>query len=291
MMKLTQAASFFHRTPFYDPYNPDTVAFKGRVSAYDDNARDSLSTERRIMTVAAGVAIPPRRVVAVGGEKWIVGAGSTDFHGDDVLREKYILHRADDQAKVQTFEQALLGTGGQDIWAGRLWIKEMKEPEESSGLYASYHIYMSSTEDIRDMTLPNAFDGSEKNVLITMNGRYHLVRSTYDSAGGMLVAVTDELPDPVKAEAEFVTRSYQRATDTHVEVTVAVQAINLRWQSYFTYLAAYSPKFEEGDHQLMVLKSAITPKTGDKVTLRSREFKVVTVIDQGQVWAVHVRRV
>jgi hypothetical protein len=290
MMKLSQAATFFHTTPFADAYDP-LVTFNGRLSPYDDNARDSLSTERRIMAVGAGVAIPARRVVKVGNQCWIVGQGSQDFHGTEELRNKYVLHRADELAQVRTFGEVLEGVGGQDLWANRLWVKNSKEGTESSEMYGSYQIYFSEVEDLRDAAwTTGAFtDGREDNVLVSIQGRWHLIRTTLRSAGGLLVAVADELPDPVILDVDYTTNVYNRALDKKVPTDIVVKAVNLRWQSNFTYLAQYSPKFQPGDIQIVVLKTAVTPSAGDNVVVRGTKYKVVTVFNQTDVWGIHLR--
>lgn len=291
MMKLSQAARYFHNTPFYDAYST-VLAFKGHLTAYADSSRDSLSTERRIMGVVPGQVIPARRVVKVGQERYIVGESFEDHHGDEVLRQKYVLHRAEALATVRTFSQALAGAGGQTIWASRLWVKETKEVSESANMYGSYQIYMSSSEDLRHPDWANGTfsDGREVNVMIQMEGRWHLVRATAMTAAGLMVAVADELPEPVILSVQYTVNTYVIATDSKTSVTTTVSAVNLRWQSYFTYLAAYSTKFEEGDVQLVVLKTAVPATTaGDTVTVQGRKYRVITVFDHGDVWTVHLR--
>lgn len=289
MMKLSKVAAYFNKTRFTSAYDP-AVAFKGRLLAFDDNSRDSLSTERRIMSVVPGVIVPPRRVVAVGTDKWIVGNGTSDFHGDDVLHQKYVLHRADGIAQVATFAHALMGVWTQSMFAGRLWMKDLKEPEESSGLYHTYQLFVAATEDLRDTTrVGTAFDGTEYNVLVKMLGKWHLVRNVIDSAGGFQIAVVDELPEPVVVDAQFSTMTYNRLADKKVATTKVVKGINLRWQTNFTYLSEYSPKFVEGDCQLVVLKVDVTPSAGDEVSYLGRKFKVVAVIDQDPVLCLHLR--
>jgi hypothetical protein len=266
--------------------------FKGRVLPYDDNARDSLATERRILSVPAGTVIPSRRVVHAVGERWVVGQGSSDFHGDEEMRGKYILHRVDDVAKVYTFAQALSGAAPYEMFAGRLWVKD-KQEVESSSLYPSYSIYMAATERLSDpnwVASPN-FDGNEANVLIFMHEKWHLVRNLIDTAGGFTMAVVDELPNPVLLDVDMTTTVYNRSVDRKVPTTTQIKGLCLRWQSSFTYLAAYSPKFVAGDCVLMVLKSQATPSAADTFGIKGRTMKVVTVLDHGLVWSVHLRHV
>lgn len=289
MMKLTDAVKFSHRTSIYNAHrNGDS--FKGHISAFDDNSRDSLSTQRRIMSTVPGVVIPEQRIVKIGNQHWIVGNKSEDLHGEEILRRKYVLHRAEELAKVSTFEQYLTGTGSRNVWASRLLVKEMKEPDESSELHGTYNIYTSKTEKLSDPAwATGAIDGRENNVVIEMEGHLHLVRTSSTTVGGFGMAIVDELPNPVSMMVDIDTVVYNRATDTKTPTTTNVKALLLRWQSKFVYLASYSPEFQRGDANMVVLKSAVTPKAGDVVRIYGNKFRVVTVYDQGAVWAVHIR--
>ncbi len=289
MMKLTQAVRFTHRTTIYNAHQTG-VSFLGHLSAFDDNSRDSLSTQRRIMSTVPGVVIPTRRIVKIGQQYWIVGNLSEDLHGDEILRRKYVLHRADELAKVSTFEQYLTDAGTKLIWASRLLVKEMKEPDESSELHGTYNIYLSKSENILDeQWLTSAIDGRENNVLIEMEGHLHLVRTFSTTVGGFAMAIVDELPNPVSMMVDIDTVTTNRVTEAKTTTTVNVKALLLRWQSKFEYLAIYSPEFKRGDANMIVLKSAATPKAGDTVRIYGIKFRVVTVYDQGAVWAVHIR--
>lgn len=285
MMKLSAASAYFNTTTFSDAYAP-AQKVKGRLLAQDDNSRDSLSTERRTMAVKAGTVMPARRVLTLGGQQWIVGGKSMDYHGDDALHEHYVLHRAEGLAQVLTYEEALSIAPGQSMYAGLLWVKDEKEPTESSRQYPQYQIFLASTENVLDTTRFD-WEGSEVNVLIVLSGRWHLVRDIVFTAGGFQMAMVNQLPDPVLAPVTFSTMVYDRLLDKKTPTPHVVNAINLRWQSSFDYTTDYAEKFAPGDRQLAVLKSAITPQAGDAVALGGRPYRVVSKISQGNLWFVH----
>lgn len=286
-MKLTKVPSFFNRTTFADADDP-LVTFKGRLTAFDDATRDSLSTVRRIMATAPGTVIPASRAVSCGGEVWVVGGLVIDMVGDDHLRDKYIMHHATGKAVVRTFEEALLDAGGQTLWSSRLWVKASKEVDESSGEYEGYTMFFSRGVDLRAKDREYA-DGRESVVLVQLEGHWHLVRNSYTTAGGFLAAVVDELPGPVMTQAEFVVKTYDPKLDKDTSATLTVVAVNLRWQSYFTNLTQYADKYENGDSQLVVLKDGVTTKAGDKVSVMGRPYRVVSVVEEGACWSVHIR--
>lgn len=286
MMKLGAASAYFNQTTFSDAYRP-YVKVKGRLLAQDGNTRDSLSTERRTLAVNPGTQLPARRVLALGGQQWIVGGKTVDYHGDEALHEHYVVHRAEGLAKVLSYEEALSISPGQSIYVGRLWVKDDKETE-SARQYPQYQFYMSTTENILDPTRYD-WEGSEVNVLIQMDGRWYLVRNLIHTAGGFQMAVTDQLPEPVLAPVEFSTMVYNRLQDKNVTTTKTITAINLRWQASFDYTTSYSVKFEEGDRQIAVLKSDVTPEAGDLVKLGAKPYKAISKIAQGNLWFVHLR--
>ena len=79
-MKLTRAARFFDKTTFKDGYSGATL-FKGRLMPFDDSTRDSLTVDRRLMSVPDAVTIPARRTLQAGSTTYIVGDGVEDLVG------------------------------------------------------------------------------------------------------------------------------------------------------------------------------------------------------------------
>lgn len=291
MMKLTDAAAFFNDVPFTDAYT-GKAAFKGKVMAYDDATRDSLSSERRIVSVAPNTVIPARRAVKVGNVAYLIGDDTSDYNNGTALRTKYVMHRASELISMYTFGDLLNVTATKTLWGSRLWTKGIREIDESAHTYDAYTCYFAKNEDINvpGWQAGDYHDGREKNVLLLIDGRYHLVRSTVKTAGGFLAALADELPEPVVVDVSFITRVHNPVPDTYTETTTTRKAINLRWQSSFEYLTSYSAKYEEGDTHLKMLKTAGTVKAGDICTIKNRRYKVVSVVDEAPVWAIHLRR-
>lgn len=286
-MKLSQAVTIFHKTIIQDAYDLASY-FRGRVSQYDDNARDSLMSDRRILSVAGEVALPPRRTVMIEGQAYILGDEAIDRHAQDVLHRKVIMHKTDYMAEVRTFEEVLLGTGTRDMWAARLWVKEMKEPEESAHSYGSYEIFFAKGETLYD-SRANTIDGDRDCVLVKIENRWHMVRDVISTSGGFQCAICDELPEPVLSTVSFNSKVYDPVTDTDTDTVLSIQGLFIRWQAQYKYLHSYSTKFKAGDYILTVLKDDVTPQADDVVTVAGRDFRVVSALDQGATWACHIR--
>lgn len=290
-MDLLTAASYFNDTVFTDAYS--ATSFKGRLLDYPDSMRDSLATVRRILQVDPTVTIPSRRVVDGSGAKWMVGDNEMDYFRGAALRNKFIIHKATELASFYTFDAALANTPTKQFWAARLWVKNSKEVNESASEFGDYQVFVSKDEELRHPNYADGtfFEGREWHNLIKIDGRWNLVRIVNRTVGGFQSAVVDELPEPVSVSVTLDNRTYNAVTDTYTDTTATVAAINLRWQSNFTYLNQYSTQFVVGDAVLKMLKTAATPVAGSTVTMLNRNYKVVSVADEAPCWAVHVRRV
>lgn len=286
-MKLKVAVTHFHRTVVQDAYNL-TSFVRGRLMPMDDAMRDSLAADRRILALGDGVDIPARRTIMIEGQAYLVGDESLDLAGNEVLHRKLVLHKTDYVAQVRTFYEALTNTGTRDLWAARLWVKAMKEPDESAGLFETYQIFFSREEDLTD-SRSGLLDGENQVVLVKIENRWHLVRSVNSTAGGFQCAIADELPEPLLSTVSFQQSSYDPLTDATTTSSSSVSAIFMRWQSHFKYQHLYSTKYKAGDAIAIILKTAATPKADDKVVVAGHTFRVISVADEDPMWSLHLR--
>lgn len=276
-MKLSSAARRFDRLVFSDAYT-STPLFKGQFDAAAVPTRDSLTDVRQVLSVAPIVSIPSRRVIKTAdGVQWIVGGETRDYFNASTIRSEYVVHQADGLASLKTFDQTLQGQAGYALYAARIWVKSEKEVEIDSGLMNVFNIYTASNESVQE--------GS----LVSLGGRWHLVRTTYPSAAGFQVVVADELPEPVVVTANVSVRQYIPINDTYAETVVSVSAVRIRWQAHFKYLSEASKKFKPGDTVLVVRKASVTLKAGDAVTVAGGSYCIEAVLDEGAVWAAHLR--
>lgn len=277
-MKFANAARRFDQTVFADAYNSATT-FLGQIKPFDDVLRDALPARRRLLETAPDVAIPLRRVITQDRTNWIVGEVHEDYFRGTVLRRKYVLHPATESTALKTFSEVLSGAAGYQVYASREFMKVVREPTESSLELGLYDIYLPRDD------MPTA---DQK--MIYLDGRWHLVRVPYPSAGGFSAALCDELLDPVINTASWTHGTYDRATDTRSTVTVSVQALLLRWQSYFSLPVASAPKYERGDDMVVINKPDATPAAGQQLAIAGITYNVLSVMDETTHWSCHVRR-
>lgn len=279
-MRLAAAASRFDKVLCQDAYTPATQLY-GQLDVFDDSRRDGVTVLRRVLSVAGGTAIPARRALTIHGEQWIVGTHESDSYKGEVIRDKFVLQRAHGACTIRTIDQALIGSGGVSAYGAKLWVKDMKEIEVSSKLSPFFHIYLSSYETVAV--------GS----VISLLGREHIVRNTFLSAAGFLVAESDELVAGAIQAGTFYPRSYAPATDAITDgAPVALQVLRLRFQDEYEYLQAAAPKMEAGDIRVMIRKNvtAAPPKANDKLVLPDATWLVISVSDESSGWGLHLRR-
>ena len=265
----------FDRQVFADAYNPASTV-RGQFDLYDDSRRDGMTVERRIISIAPSVSLPTRRTLLHDGKYWMIGDGQADYYKNAMIRNKFVAHQATELVVPRTFAQTIAGSGGTPAWAARVWVKGSKEIDISSDITDVFDIYFARGESILEHSI------------IQMDGRYHLVRSTYPSSAGLLVALADELPEPVVVTATVTTKVYLPIQDGFSIDPVSVTALRIRWQSHFRYPTMNAEKFKPGDVILIVLKTAVTPDAGSTVVIGNDSYHVRSITDENDCWSLHL---
>lgn len=281
-MRLRDAARYFDQTVCADAYTP-SLTFKGQLDLFDDSKREGAVVERRVLSVDADVSLPPRGVFTAHGEAFLLGALHQDSFAGYVIRRKFVCHRADGLATVQTLEQAILGTSGSASYAARAWVKDEKEIAATSALVSFYDLYFAEVVAI--------------GAIVTLAGRMHAVRNAYPATSGFFVCEADELPLTCVAAIVYTDKSgqvYDAASDTKGGLTpVSCSALWHRFQTQYEYLRPPADTFQPGDITVNVSKSNIaTAGAGDTFTMLGSTWRVASVRDNGaNVWMLHARRV
>lgn len=278
-MKFSDVASYFDDLSFKDAYS-GVHSFYGQMDVYTDSQREGVTSVRRIMSVTPGTTVPSRGVAKAGSDYWLMsGNPSHDYFQGDTIRSKYILHRADGLASIKTISQELSNSSGVSAYGAAVWLKGVKEVDESSYVDNEFTMYFSPTEALASKTL------------VSLLGRWYVIRYTYRTATGFTASVADQLDAPNFETVSYAKRAYNPVTDAHTSTSVNVKVLRLRWQSKFEYLSQASTKYQEGDDVVMVLAADITtPTTGDRITLSDGVRTVEGIQADGNLWHLHVRR-
>jgi hypothetical protein len=278
-MKLADAASYFDNQSYKDAYSGDH-AFYGQLDLYDDARREGLTVSRRIISMKPGLTLPTRRAVTLGSDVWLLSASpSTDYFQGAPIRTKAIAHRADGLGALKTVAQELANAAGTPAYGALVWVKGMKEVDESSDVDSEYVAYFPAGETIAAKSL------------VSLRGLWFFVRYTYLTTSGFLAAVVDQLDAPNFESVTYAKRVYDPVADAHTSTTATIKALRLRWQLKFEYLSPAVGKYAEGDDVVMVRASDVpAPTTGDLITLSDGVRRVDDIQADGTLWHLKVRR-
>jgi hypothetical protein len=278
-MKLSTAAAAFDDLVCVDGY-AGTGSFKAQMDLYDDSKRDGYSVVRRILATTPSVSMPARKVVDVKGDKWIVGQVAKDYFRDTAIRHKHLIHKANGLAESYTIAGILATTPAatSTFYAAEAWIKGAREIDESSDVTDVLTMYFSTSESVLTRTI------------FKLGGNLHLVRNVHGTSSGFNAADVDILDAPNLETVSFATKIYNPVTATYTTTTTSAKVLRIRWQSKFNYFSLSSQTYETGDDVVMVLKTALTPKTGDTIPLSDGVRVVRAVTSDGDCWHLHVRR-
>ena len=282
-MKLVNAAQYFDRMACVDAYTGKDL-FHGQFDLFDDSKRDGSTVTRRIISTGPEPSLPPRGVINVGGHIYVLGKNHTDWFDSSVIREKFVLFPVVELVTVSTEEQALANTGGQ-MYGGRVWVKNLKEAATSSEKFPIYNIYASLTETV----VPNQ--------LVYVDNRWHRVLTVFQSAAGFLAMEAAELDTDAITTATLVLRgghtTYNPVTDVYtVSVGVSVAILVERFQTFYVYETAATPRPESGDIRATFLQAEVaTLEVGSTFVTGGKTYEVISAVQHGTAWHAQARLV
>jgi len=273
-MKLSDAASYFDRTPVFDATTGSHL-FYGQVDPYDDSKRDAGGAYRRILSVRPGTAIPASRVVRVFGIPFIVGAEEIDGLAEQ-HRVKYVIQRADGYYAVSRLSAFLSGTTSSNTWADPQWLKDAKELSVSSRMPQMYNVMLPLAADIR-----------VNDVLWLGTARYFVLASRA-LPSGMKQAECLLLEDPV-ATATLTPRTYDPVAGAYsTSAPTSIACLKVRWQSLYQYATQDDARYQEGDTSLVVPLATVVANK-DSIDLGGATWRILSVDVIADTKVLHAR--
>lgn len=281
-MLLSATAKFFDRETFTDAFGIDT--FLGQFDPYEDMTRDGVSTQRRILSVAPDVTLPKRLVMTSDSGTFIIGGLAVDSYQGEVVRHKYVVHKATGLFAFGSTTEALADSLSGSDYAGRLWLKDMKEVLVSSEAFNLYNMYFSSTAT----TLT-------RGMVLKFLGQYYRVRNVYESGAGFRVAEASHILLG-RVSTSYYSKSnedigeYDSDTDSYTEAAaVTLYTLQERWQDFYHNDNEAAGDFEPGDQVFSIRAEDIAdPQPGDLIG-SSKEFVVISRRADGTSWNLQVR--
>lgn len=276
-MRLARAAAKFDRTVAVDAYT-SSVTFKCQLAPLDLYRIDGAAVKRRQMSCAPRVVIPARKVVTIGGETYLIGDGSPDHYNGTVIRQNFVLQGASEICSLNTIAAELAGTVAGSAYGSLVFSKYLPDGADTSKYPPQYQIFLAGSESVS----PDS--------LVEIDSRWFLIKDSYISLSGLRVALANEIQGTVFETVTVADRTYSPVTDSYISTTSSKKVMRVRWQEHFTYISKAQIDYFRGDETVFVLKSVMTPKGGDALTLSDGTWKILDVQDFGLTWSCHVRR-
>lgn len=274
-MRLDAIAHHFDKTEARDAYGSAT--FLCQLAPLELFKIDGVAVKKRQLSTDPDVSMPLRGALAIEDQTYLVGHGTPDYWNGVPIRVNYVVQGADELADLTTIAKELASTAATTAYASRAFSKYSTDARESSAYLPQYEIFLAGTESV-----PN-------HSLIYIASTWHLVHESYQSTSGLMIALANEIPEPVFESVSFGSRAYNPVTDDYTSTGTSVRVMRVRWTEHFKYLSKGSESYERGDMQIFLPKT-VTPKVGDVVTLSDGVWRLLMVQDDSSVWSCHVRR-
>jgi len=277
MMTLFDVALARNTELFQDTFG--TATFYGQVQLFNESVRSGPAAQRRIIEVGPTVTVPAKKTVTATstGQVFILADGSTDWYKGRPIAVKHPAIPIEDTYSLRTVEQVLGAYVPSELmYAAPSYIRRVII-EDTSDYLGGY-----------EMVYSRYYMPVGVGMIFYGDGKWFRTReSSRKDDLGLGVSEVVELTSPLQTLA-YQSLTYSPATDSFTGTTsVNVQAFVVPLYLNFTHEVLGSPKIEDGDVALTVLKSAITTlKTNEKVGT----YLVISVESSGNSWVAHCRR-
>lgn len=276
-MRMTAAARHFHQTQAYDGYTLAPV-FKCHLSNFDDSSSDGSTARRRALHLAPDAVVPTRRAVQINGETWLVGGSNADSYHDELMRRSYGMKKATDLAAILSPAAACEGAVGTSSYIHKHYFREVTNPQNDSDIDTMWNVFLAPGETVGEGSFFRLAD------------RLLRVRNVYLPVEGLRVAQSDQLDADARVQVTFISDTYIPEEDTTLSKAVQVWAIRMEYSKLYKNEILPESRSEAGDMSLLVAKSALTPKVGDKLRMSDRLWRVTKLDTELDAWLMKVER-
>lgn len=283
-MKLSSAARFFDKDPVYDSYTGEEL-FRCQFSSFDDSQSSGATSRRRVLSTAPQYTLPTRRAVTIYDEVWVGGDSHLETFKGKPIRYSANLKKSSGLYNLLTPAQACLSATGVQAYGHGRYLKDTIDSTTSSEYDPFWNVFLSITETVT------------KGMFMRLGSTLYRVRSRYITDDQYLLAQVDELDASCLRSATFTQNgAYNIALDSFPVVSVATPAIVLDMPKFYRLRDGAEDYEKAGDITVFIPQSALTPVVNAVFTMPNAEgtmksWRVVTVNDELDAWALHVRRV
>lgn len=277
-MDLHDVATYFDTDPVTDGYT-DEYLFDIQVSSFDDSSSDGATNRRRVISTGPEVVMPARRVLAMYGDRWIVGLGTPDGFGGEVIRQHFNSKRATHLLALLTPGQAVAAAAGTQSYAQLMYFKDDINPLTDSAYDAQWNIFVAPDEPASKGTF----------LRDTVSGRLYRVRNDYLPTEGLRLLQSDELDLDAVQPCVFDTGTFNPVTEVTTAGTTTVSCIQMDVSKFYRFRHISDEKVQPGDVALFV-PSSLSLKLGMTFTMAGAKWHVVGMQAELDAQAALVRR-
>jgi hypothetical protein len=278
-MLLHRAAEYFDQEAVYDGYTGQKL-FYGQLASFDDNTSTGATLRRRALTIAPRHAIPSRRCVRIGAQRWIASLGVMEsFQGQDI-RNTFNLRVATDSYQVLTPGQVLVPPlAARAVYGYAEYFRDTTNAQTDNELDTFWNVFLAPQEP------------AAQGMFLKIGPRLKRVRQTHRSPEDLKLAQSDELDsDWSQTVVLSGNGTYDPVTDTESAETLVVPAIMVDPKTFYRWRIWAESQTQPGDKMLFINNTA-TIKVGSAVLLQNNNWRVVSFQPEMDVWALHVRRI
>lgn len=276
-MDFFDAAHFFDHDRILDGYS-GAFLFLGHTSSHDDKTSSGATARRRTLTTVPDTVAPPRGVVEVFNERWLLGSTNPDsFFGTDI-RRNYDMKKTTGLLTLLTPAQACLAEPGHDFYAHKEFYRDTQNSMTDSEFDVMWNIFCPPS------------DGVRRGHFFREGLTLFRVRNEYDTVELLRIAETDEFDSDAAQPAHFIeTGAINLVTDLPGVLDVTTTVIQTDVPKYYQFHAEAEPGQKPGDRTVFVAKSVVTPDIGTVFTMLGARWRVLIIVDELDTWALRAR--
>lgn len=276
-MKMSNVATYFNDDAVYDAYT-GTFLFYAHSAAHNDKTSAGSVARRRTLVMDPTNTLPPRRVIQIYNDTWVMGGAITDSLSGIEIQSGVTLKKVTGTVTVATPAQAALGTpGAVSMMVHREYYHDTVDGRSTSELDTTWLFYASLNETV----LRGAF--------LTSGADLYRVRSSYASVDDFLVLEADLYESDARQSVIFTGPAALEFTTGATPNTTVTMVIQTDTQKYYLFRNEAETSSKPGDRIAFVAKSAITPVVGGHVRMMGTNWRIITMAAEADSWALRLR--
>lgn len=276
-MEFSAAAEYFNNDQVFDAYT-DASLFMAHTATHDDHTSSGATSRRRTLIAGVAATAPARRAIRWYDTFWLVGGNNTDgFLGGEV-RRNFGLKKSTGLMRASTPGATALATPGTAFHAHKEYYRDMTDQLTSSDTDVMWNVFCPLGEPVA------------KGTFLTQGSAVFRVRSVYETVDEFLVAESDQFDADARQSAVFTAAPALEFTAGASPGTTTVSVIQTDVSKYYVFRNEAESGSKPGDRTVFVAKSSVTPAVGGHMQMMGASWRIVTVVSEGDAYALRVRQ-